>query len=273
MNISLRHSSRHSFISHGFDRALFFLLAFVLTGFCFGRLSHGLPVHAQAVVPFTMATESFNYSQSSKGKFLLRETKARRSDGATVQINNSISHHPKLNVRNISLPDGRAFTVFDLIHAVVKWPPSPKSIAYQKERLSNSPPDCLLGVGEYVAGHGTLMGENVVVLKMLPKGSSGITWWRSPKLGCEALQSRMTQVQMDGSFTLVSETKLLSLKIGAPDSTLFEVPASYRSLSPSQAQKELAAKLGLPWTKEMAKRAQEQDAVYYGQRNPLSPPR
>ena len=271
MNISLRHSSRHYFISRGFDRALFFLSAFVLTGFCFGRLSHGLPVHAQAVVPFTMATESMSYSQARKAELFLRETKARRSDGATVQISNSISH-PKLNVRNISLPDGRAFTVYDVIHGVVKWPPSPKSIAYQKERLSNSPPDCLLGVGEYVAGRGTLMGENVVVLKMLPKGSSGITWWRAPKLGCEALRSRMTQVQMDGSFRLVSETKLLSLRIGAPDSALFEVPASYRSLSPSQAQKELTAKLGLPWTKEMAKRAQEQDAVYYGQ-SPLSRPR
>jgi len=270
MNISLRNSSRHYFTSRGFDRVLFFLLAFVLTGFCFGFLSDGLPVYAQAVVPFTMATESTSYSQAPKATLLLRETKARRSDGATVQINGPISH-PKLKVRNISLPDGRAFTVFDLIHGVVKWPPSSKSIAYQKEGLSNPPSDCLLGVGEYVAGHRTFMGEDVVVLKMLPKGSSGITWWRAPKLGCEALRSRMTQVQMDGSFRLASETKLLSLKIGAPDSALFEVPAGYRSLSPSQAQKELAAKVGLPWTKEMAKRAQEQDAVYYGRLPRLRP--
>ncbi|MGH9727108.1 MAG: hypothetical protein ACRD4V_00770 [Candidatus Acidiferrales bacterium] len=265
MNISLRNSSFRYVTSRGIGRPLF-LAAFALVALCLlGRLSNVLPVHAQAAVPFTMTTESHSYFQSSKGKLFLKETKARRSNGATAQIN-ADSLHPKAHMRNIYFPDGRALTVYDLIHGVIKWPPSLKSVAYQKEQLSNHPSDCRVDAGEYVAGRGVLMGENVVVLKMLPKGSSGMTWWRAPKLGCEVLQSQMTQVQSDGTFRLVSETKLVSLKTGAPDSALFDVPAGYRSLSPSQAQKEMAAKLGLPWTKEMARRAQKQNAMYYGRR-------
>lgn len=215
-------------------------------------------------LPFTITNELWDYSHMAGGELVSRSTKARRSDGTTANISySSTGERSNPRVRDIALPDGRSSEVFDLIQAVVDWPAPADHLAAAKFRLE--PPDCV-NEGWYVAGHGSLLGEKVVMLAQVPRGSAGTTMVRAPRVDCESLEYLTTRVQSDGAFKLLSRNKLVSLKIGEPDLALFRVPANYKSLTPSQAQKEMAEKLGFAWTAEDAKRAAEQDAAYYQRR-------
>lgn len=116
---------------------------------------------------------------------------------------------------------------------------------------------------EYVAGHTTLQGENVLILKMLPEGSSGVTSWRAPSLGCERLQYTKDSIQANGSIETVIEQKLISFKLGAPAARLFYVPHAYTKLIPSQALREEMKVRGVRWDDALTRRAQSEDADYY----------
>jgi hypothetical protein len=232
----------------------------------------------KTVTPFAFTTETYDFSQSAKGKLILRDTLARRSDG-TIVLAVSVPEGPGAKlvksgtfpIRTVMFLDGRTVEVFDPIHGVIEWPrASEKEIAFRKARMFNTASKCI-NVDEYVAGHATLLGEKTVILKQLPEGSSGLTAWRSPDFGCETLQYTKTRVQSDGSFKTVIEQKLVRLKLGHPPAALFAIPSAYAKLIPSQALKEEMKLRGVQWGANLERRAQSEDADYYRRLRASSP--
>lgn len=113
-----------------------------------------------------------------------------------------------------------------------------------------------------MAEYRKLGGVKVAIVKEMPKGSSGLTWWRAPELGCATLQETYTQVRANGSFRLVSETKFVSLKLGPPDMALFAIPSDYRNLKPSEALRAWATRAGQGWGPQLQEQAEREDAQY-----------
>ena len=238
-------------------------LAVILAVPCVARAQAPLKV-----TPFTLKTETIDYSKSPRGKVEARTTIARRADGEEAAIvNGPIPNGFKRLVgeRIVSFPDGRRVEVLDLIHAVIDWPKSSnKDLRYRRERMAAENPDCSFATGEYLDAQETLGGVKVDVLKSPPEGSSGSTLWRAPELGCEVLASTYTQVQMDGSFRRVSQEKFLGIRLGEPDASMFDIPADYQKLAPSQARRLECEKLGIPWTKQDEAHAKLEDDLYHG---------
>lgn len=234
-------------------------------------LSHGAQHAAKAAAqnaratPFTLATQVHFYDEPASSYRLSRSITARRADGTQV----TLAYDPMLGpdpvqaqMRVIVYPDGRRAEVYDALHAVTHWPADPRHYAFQEKLLLAPPRDCVEQPWDYLAGYTKLGGVRVAIVKEFPRGSSGLTSWRAPELGCEKLQETLTQVQEDGSFRLVTETKFVSLKLGAPDTALFAVPSDYRNLKPSEALRAWAMHAGRKWDADLQAQAEREDARF-----------
>lgn len=215
--------------------------------------------------PFTLTTQIHFYDRPASSYRLSRSITARRADGTRV----TLAYDPMLGsdaararIRVIVYPDGRRVEVYDALHAVTRWPADPKHYAFQEKLLFTPPRNCVEQSWDYPAGYTKLGGVRVAIVKEFPKGSSGLTSWRAPELGCEKLQETLTQVQEDGSFRLVTETKFVSLKLGAPDTAIFAVPSDYRNLKPSEALRAWAMHAGRKWDADLQAQAEREDARF-----------
>ena len=65
------------------------------------------------------------------------------------------------------------------------------------------------------------------------------TSWRSPQLDCRELRYLEEQLDADGRVAHVFERVAAKVTLGDPDPALFEIPAGYREIPPSQANLEL----------------------------------
>lgn len=222
-------------------------------------------VSARKFTPFTLITQNYVYDSSGTRGLNSRRVVARRSDGATVTLNfqpqdKQTGTHPR--VRTITFLDGRFWDVYDSIHAFVKWPATRERTMLQRNLLAPLK-DCLLeDSGEYLDKYETWGDVSVAVIRSLPKGSSGTTFWLAPSLGCQQLQTTYTQVRSDGSFRLVSEEKFVSIKLGEPEAALFTVPSTYASLIPSNALHEEFKHNGRPWDSQAQEMAARMDTAY-----------
>jgi hypothetical protein len=76
----------------------------------------------------------------------------------------------------------------------------------------------------------TFLGEETIAGYRTAKIADGIiTSWRALDYGCALVKERW-----DFSATEVSEKELVALVAGEPDATLFDVPAHYREVPPSE---------------------------------------
>lgn len=231
--------------------------------------------HAQVKAnPFTLQLESYDFSEGPGGTLFAKQTIARRSDGATVQVGivfGSVGLAAGETARHISFPNGQTFTVFDGIASVVRLPQlSMEALTLQKKKLLNPPANCILP-GETLVGYGTIGGYKVAVKKIPPIADRVVTAWDAPELGCEALQYRVEVREPDGSTKLATETKQVSLNIGEPDSRLFDIPESYANITPSEVMHKEAAHLGIQWTNDLQHEADRRDSVYFGRVPSRSP--
>lgn len=217
--------------------------------------------------PFTLELESYDVSDSSTGTLIAKETVARRSDGATVRVASIaglVGLQADETARQIWLPDGQEFTVYDGVEAAIRFPMlSAQALALQKEKVLNPPGNCIFP-GETLTGYGTQRGYKVAIVKVGPIGDNEVTAWYAPDLGCEKLQYRVEAREPDGSMKLVSETRAVSLTTGEPDARLFDVPDSYAKVAPSEAMRREASRLGVSWTPDMQREADIRDAAYLG---------
>jgi hypothetical protein len=216
---------------------------------------------AVQVIPFTLKLESYTFEKTPQGELFHRTTVARRSDGATVLVGTSfglLGLARGTTARKVILPDGQAFSVVDGVAAFTKWPQrSEARLAAFKEQSFNPPANCVIGNENFV-GYGTVLAHKVMVTSHM-FGRDKETHWRAPEFLCERLQSRVETQQPDGSFTPASETRPVSLTMGEPDPTLFEIPSYYQSLKPSEVLQKDAARLGIPWDKSLEDDGQNLD--------------
>lgn len=230
-------------------------------------LSISYIAHAQVnVAPFTLQQEFYSqYDQDPNGQLDLKLTVARRSDGATVKINENIAPDgsPKGRVRIIDLPDGEEFVVYDDVSAVIRSPQPPAwAVAIRKQAILNRPSNCV-EPEQTLRGYDQVQGNRVALIEW-PQSPGGIryTAWESPSLGCETLQSLSEALQPDGSYKTVGKTVLVSVTSGEPDASLLDVPTSYQALMPSEALRKEVAYAGGPWTDKLDKVGRQQDANY-----------
>jgi hypothetical protein len=274
MTTLLSSSSSHDFPRRRFrfrilSRCLIrFMLLAVSLSFC--AAAGAQAQQTPRVTPFTLKTETILYQQEPRGKVITRTTTARRADGVAAAIVTGLPQNDvkrSITERFISYSDGRAAEVIDLIRGVVEWPPPKNRDVHNRQdgkRANGTDCQGSAGPGKYLAGYETLGEVRADVLKSVPKGSAGTTLWLAPELACQELASKMTEVQMDGSFRMVSEEKFLGIQFGEPDPRMFEVPTDYQKLIPSQARRMEYKKLGTPWTKEARQLAAREDDMYYG---------
>lgn len=217
------------------------------------------------VTPFTLETQLHFYDAPASSYRLSRQVTARKADGTQVTLAYRPTNRPDAahaQMRVIVYPDGRRADVYDALHAVTRWPADARHYAFQEKLLLAPPRDCVEQSWDYLAGYTKLGDVRVAIVKEFPKGSSGLTSWRAPELGCEKLQEALTQVQEDGAFRLVTETKFVSLKLGAPDTALFAVPSDYRNLKPSEALRAWAMHAGRKWDADLQAQAEREDAQF-----------
>lgn len=219
------------------------------------------------VTPFTLTTWTYVYDETDlkqpRKPPRLTQITARRADGATATLSYRDGQKAtESRIRGIRDLNGQQTEVYDALHAVTKWPAEPQRFAFLNKLITSPPRDCVETSGEYLVGYTKLGGVRVVIVKEFPRRSSGMTWWRAPGLGCEDFQETFTQVREDGSFRLVSETKFVGLKLGAPDTALFAVPSDYRNIKPSEALRAWARRVGQEWNSNLQAQAEREDALY-----------
>ncbi len=163
--------------------------------------------------------------------------KAYRQDGSSVQS------------RQLQAPDGRAVeqrTVRDLgagrevvadglTDSLTTYPLKPAQAAAQREADTS----CRSAGGE----RKTILGfEAVLVTQDLPGPPDSVRRlesWRAPILGCFSLQEAYLMGSPGGAaLTVVNESRVLEVKAGSPDPSLFAIPAGYTERSPSEVVQE-----------------------------------
>src|SRR5207248_3824109 len=115
------------------------------------------------------------------GELVDVRTKARRSDGAYVEISHIFGKVGFLageNARRISLPIGVQLEVYDSIRGVTKWNTmSSPDRTRQEPMLSSAPAGCV-GPNEQSVGKETVMGQETVAVLWPAAGDNKLTEWR-----------------------------------------------------------------------------------------------
>ncbi len=211
---------------------------------------------------FTLETETYSFEKNPEGEVVGRETLARRSDGASAFVDNVGPIEWGYVGRRVTYPDGRSISVVDALTSKTTWPiMSARSLASFKMHFLHPPRNCV-GVGETLAGFGKSSGEDVAIVRAGLRGVAGtgasearITSWRARDLACQTLQYRVERPQGDGSWKLLTEQRVVSLKPGEPDPRLFDDGSGYTEARPSEVQRRLLRKVGVspdaePWKTE-----------------------
>jgi hypothetical protein len=249
---------------------IFLTMAGVIAAYYFVQvLAVGRLARAEAkTTPFTMNQEFYVFDkQSPQGRLYGRMNVSRRSDGTMVRVGTlfgSVGLAVGETARNIEFPDGATYRVLDGIKAFVRYAPaSEETLAVRKTMLADPPPNCV-AKGDTFLDFESIQGLQVAKLAwpdLLPQRRR-VTTWAAPSLGCETVQSLAQQSESDGSLQTTGELKLVSISYAEPAAALFEVPAGYLRLTPSEAMRKEAARLGVPWTSDSQQIAERQDAAY-----------
>lgn len=211
-------------------------------------------------VPFTLETESFFFDGEPNGRLAHRETTARRSNGITAKVD---TFHPGMpgerRMRFIKYIEGRNVQLVDAITAKTTWPKPPATdTAWSRNRILNPPKNCVFGSSEIFLRIETVLGHKVAVVS----ASYTNTEWRAPDLGCEVLQRRVGY-KHNGVFKYQSETRAVRLKLGEPDSRLFDEGAGYAELKPSELLRRMLAKAGIPWDANLQQEGERSDKIFF----------
>lgn len=228
-------------------------LAVVLAAACFylfKTLTIRRIAHAQVVsTPFVLEAEAYHFDGDTQGELLSKRTVARRSDGATVLMSNVGPVGWGETSRRITFMDGRSVSIVDSLETKTTWPVVPdQRLASLKEQLLRPPRNCIR-VGETLLGYGKVLGQDTAVIRGAPLSGDDplrLTHWRAPDLACQNLGYRVEERQGDGSWRLITVGRTVSLNLQEPDPRLFQVAPGYTELKPSEVQRKLFEKMGVP---------------------------
>jgi hypothetical protein len=217
---------------------------------------------AQTVVaPYQLQMEIYTFQDNPAGQLLVKETKARRTDGATVLTEDILLPIGERTSRKITYADGTILSLNDSIAAKTTCHlASSSAVAAYKEQLINPPRACIGAAGETLKGYAKVLGQDVAVIESASSSNEILTRWVAPALGCLTLQYRVELKLDDGSRTLQAEGRPVSLQIQEPDPDLFESGPTYTELAPSARIHKLLTSEGLPWSATYQTEGQQLDA-------------
>jgi hypothetical protein len=248
-------------------RAIFALGTAGLAALCF-LIAKNVEIvriaRAQTVAePYQFQMEVYTFQDDPSGQLLVRETKARRSDGTTVLSEDILLPRIERTARKIIYPDGTIETLNDSIAARTTCHlASTSAVAAYKEGLLNPPETCVGAAGETLVGYTKILGQNVAIIKSTSSSNEVLTRWVAPALGCLTLQYRVDLKQADGSVKVEAEGRPTSLQLQEPDPDLFSSGATYTELMPSQRIRKLLTSEGLAWNQTYQDQGQQLDSAY-----------
>jgi hypothetical protein len=211
-----------------------------------------------------------SFEQQPQGELMERRVTARRSDGSTAMVTFMGPHWgmPEISARQLTLMSGTRVSILDLVASKTTWKMKDGDIAVLKERLLNPPPNCMLPTpgNPNFLGNGILAGQKVAIIEVIdqPLGTRSV-FWKAPELGCEQLQYGSETKQLDGSYKLKVEARLISLNIGEPEARYFDPAANYIETRPSDVRKQTFDKLGVPEPSTVQQQGERLDRKYSAQ--------
>ena len=209
----------------------------------------------QPVTPFTLVREVVSFQHSVEGELHRSQTIAVRGDGSrsvTETILGKAGISRSELKRTIHFADGKRVTQFLALGVKNTWPTLDEATVAERMARSQAveAANCVIP-GWAVIGADTIQQQPVAILSdSFGDPAWKLTVWEAPQLGCEDLRQRSYNKQAEGSFALRTETRTVSLRVGEPDTSLFEEPAGLREASPMEVGQLLARKYALPLSPE-----------------------
>jgi hypothetical protein len=213
--------------------------------------------------PFVAEVDFYDFRSNPQGSVFLKKVVARRSDGSTAEVT---SKEPLWNVhmRNVTFMNGAALTAYDFVSSKTSFQMKPQELAAMKQRLTNSPVDCVYRSDARIVDRQMLFGQQIIVLEhIFDQPNQGdaerITEWFAPALGCEKVGYRY-EVKQSGSYKLGTESRLISLEMKEPEPAFFDPAANFEEVLPSEAMRRHYEKIGQPVPAEIIKSGERADA-------------
>jgi hypothetical protein len=198
-------------------------------------------VSAQATVqPFylTQTISAMNLTTGVFGPFCTK-TIARRANGMTVVVDGFVAATGQ--IRKVMSPNGDATTIWEVTRLKTTWPANDREALELADRLENSTSDCRaprLQFDEHgqpferLLGFETRNGQHVAVIEQRMQKFVA-TGWKAPALACEELSYTAEDTQPDGSTRRTIDSVTTFLRLGEPDSRLFDIDSVYAESKPS----------------------------------------
>lgn len=215
--------------------------------------------YQKAPAAFSLKIKVTDYERKPGGDLWEVETRAQRSDGATVIVDTMYFPRVPRTIRVIRLLDGTWIRLVDAASAKSTCRPKHREAAPARETLFSAPrpPNCL-GPGDRLVRQSVLFGQPVDVVKTWDLGSAGERWL-APALGCLELQWQSASLQPDGSRRIELDGKLVSFTLGEPDAQLFDLGTSYAEVKPSELLRREVKAAGDPWSPQLAEQGEGED--------------
>ena len=208
-----------------------------------------LIAHAQAnLTPFTAERWVYSYTKSSDGSLVQKEITAVNAAGSraiigTLSVTDSLDSSA-YSLRTIERVDRFYARLVDELGLVSSFylPNTDKLVA----RAVLAQQGCIDPTKDrQVLGRQRVGDFDTIVLQTNRPATLRLTQWFAPELGCFVLQQTAEKLQSDGSYRLMSEYKLQSVRTGEPDPALFVVPSNYVEMRPSEQERRLIDHLGV----------------------------
>ena len=197
-----------------------------------GRLIHlriNARTNAQAVrvrgpIPYTVTLKEVIHAPDGTTRMSREIIQAIRSDGSMVERSTT----DRGSDRSLYFSSGLQVGINEL-HNTKTSMTKPNWNPTSSQRDPNS--KCLNSLaGKPVTSSDILVGEETIAGYRTVKIASGrVTEWRALDYGCALLKDRW-----EFNAKEVTEKELVALVAGEPDASLFEVPANYREVPPSE---------------------------------------
>jgi protein involved in polysaccharide export with SLBB domain len=190
--------------------------------------------------PFVLQTEIYIYSMNPEGERLGTQTIARRSDGYTVLEDNFGPMMWGMAAAKVTYMAGTSVSVVDYLETKTTGPGT--RLVFSRKRARG----CVAAF-ETVMGHADIFGQHVVVASSteLPRHNGRLTEWRSLDLNCQTLAYQFDIRQADGSWQLMTKSKVVGLTPYEPDLQIFRVPRIYKGRTPREFQDALGSGSGI----------------------------
>ena len=187
-----------------------------------------------SIQPFHLERGLYQRDGTGKLTVFRREVLARRADGSTAFVEVD-AYPPKLiSTRKVTMLDGSATWVVDAFQIKTSWSSMVLDEAKTLvSRIRTTRGDCGLQASDIV-GYEMIQGQRVVVALQTFDSVRRLKFWLAPALGCEMMQFSQTATQADGTYSIVTEGRLLSFSLGEPDARLFDLGAGYTEVVPSE---------------------------------------